>query len=171
MANRPPVLRVAILLPRTTSAYLLSHLRVMLPYLVFLITGLAYYVLLSAVAAGGPGLHWGTAWPIVVALVLGGFAPGLTLLHARSGFILAVSMAVLLVGHVVLLVVGDPNDAFALVATVPALIVIGQSVTWLWRGKDDDIKPPRNVWLLLPAVAPMLAAGWLVMEIVVRLIR
>ena len=79
--------------------------------------------------------------------------------------------SVLLVGHVVLLVVGDPNDAFALVATVPALIVIGQSVTWLWRGKDDDIKPRRNVWLLLPAVAPMLAAGWLVMEIVVRLIR
>src|SRR5690625_7166409 len=96
----------------------------MLPYTVFLVSGLVYYVLLSAVAAGGPGLRWGTAWPIIAALVMGGFAPGLTLLRLRVGYILAAGMDVVVVGHIFSIVRSDPAEAFDLVHAVPALVVM-----------------------------------------------
>lgn|SRR5690625_2696346 len=129
----------------------------MLPYTVFLVSGLVYYVLLSAVAAGGPGLRWGTAWPIIAALVMGGFAPGLTLLRPR-------------VGYIVLIISRDPAEAFALVAAPPALVVIVLSIRRLWKPRQDPgFIPSRRWWMLLPAVAPALPAAWLILEIIIRL--
>jgi len=142
----------------------------MLPYTVFLVSGLVYYVLLSAVAAGGPGLRWGTAWPIIAALVMGGFAPGLTLLRLRVGYILAAGMAVVVVGYIISIVSRDPAEAFALVAALPALVVIVLSIRRLWKPRQDPgFIPSPRWWTLLPAVAPALPAAWLILEIIIRL--
>ena len=143
----------------------------MLPYTVFLVSGLVYYVLLSAVAAGGPGLRWGTAWPIIAALVMGGFAPGLTLLRLRVGYILAAGMAVVVVGYIISIVSRDPAEAFALVAALPALVVILLSIRRLWKPRQGTGFTPsrRRWWVLLPAAAPALPAAWLILEIFIRL--
>jgi len=143
----------------------------MLPYTFFLVSGLVYNVLLLAVAAGGPGLRWGTAWPIIAALVMGGFAPGLSILRPRVGYIVAAAMAVVVVAYIVLIVSREPAEAFALVAALPALVVILLSIRRLWKPRQDKGSISyRRWWALLPAVAPALPAAWLILEITIRLL-
>jgi hypothetical protein len=86
-----------------------------------LFSGLFYYVLLSAVAAGGPGLSPQTAAPIVAALLLGGFGPGLSILKPRAAAWFVGSLSFFFVGYILIVVIGPPGDPWALVAGLPAL--------------------------------------------------
>jgi hypothetical protein len=140
-------------------------------YFAYLVVGLFFYVLLSAVAAGGSGLTWAAAVPILAALVLGGFAPGLSLLRPRSGFLLALGMAAVLTIYTLILVAVDPSDVFALIATVPALVAAAISGIGLRRPRSPaSTGRAATVIRVTLAIVPALPAAWLILEILGRLI-
>jgi hypothetical protein len=134
-----------------------------------LFSGLFYYVLLSAVAAGGAGLNPQTAVPIVAALLLGGIGPGLALTLPRAAAWFVVALSVFFVGYILMVVIGPPGDPWALVAGLPAVASL-LSAFFAHRRSPDSVwqrRPGRKsrLALALAITLPAIPALWLIVGI------
>jgi hypothetical protein len=135
----------------------------------FVLCGLFFYVLLSAVAAGTTGLTAIAAIPILIALVLGGFTPLILSLNFRAGVRTGQVLSASLIGYVLILVAADPSDAFALVATVPLVATIFISQFAHVRRKPSSADKMRHGYISM-GVLTGIAAAWLIVEILIRLL-
>lgn len=142
-------------------------------YFLYLLVGAFYYALLSAVAAGGAGLMAGTAIPIIAALFMGGFGPGLSLVAPRWSAWWIGALSVFFIGYVILVVILDPSDVYALIAAIPSVGTLAVALVGARRGRAAVFSADRGVGvrvvLGLAAALPALVAIWLILGIVVRL--
>ena len=143
-------------------------------YLSYLIAGILYYFMLAAFFSVASGF---SIWAIVLVLlaaVLGGYVPGLSLVAPRFAAIAGGIIALVFLLYCIAGVFSEPGGLSYGVIALPALVAVAVSVA-AFRGKDGSLwlrqsgaggKLGVGVLIAIPA----LLATWVMVHILSRLI-